>query len=120
MEQSYQYAYKHVSYIQRIIDNIFLVKILNTHKKELIKFEDYLYKFYKTEKIKYILNDINVTIPNFIAVMSFSILLIVPRYAKSITLEFIGVTLPAGAIFKFSKFCIKWIDRFSCSLRKVN
>ena len=93
MEQSYQYAYKHVSYIQRIIDNIFLVKILNTHKKELIKFEDNLYKFYKTEKRKYILNDINVTIPNFIAVMSFSILLIVPRYAKSITLEFIGVTL---------------------------
>ena len=93
MEQSYQYAHKHVSYIQRIIDNIFLVKILNTHKKELIKFEDNLYNFYKTEKRKFILNDINVTIPNFIAVMSFSILLIVPRFTNQLPLEFLGVTL---------------------------
>ena len=69
MEESYQFAYKHVSYIQRIIDNIFLVKILNTHKKELIKFEDNLYKFYKTEKVYPQRYQCNYS--NFIAVMSF-------------------------------------------------
>ena len=93
VEESFKYAHKHASYIQRIIDNIFLVKILNTHKKELIKFEDNLYNFYRTEKRKFVLNDINVTIPNFIAVMSFSILLIIPRFTNAISLEFLGVTL---------------------------
>ena len=93
VEQSYKYAHKNASNIQRIIDNIFLVKILNTHEKELIKFNENLYNFYKTEKRKFVLNDINVTIPNFIAVMSFSILLTIPRFTNSISLEFLGVTL---------------------------
>ena len=35
VEESFKYAHKHASYIQRIIDNIFLVRY-STHIKELI------------------------------------------------------------------------------------
>lgn len=92
-EKSYKFAQFNLRNIQRIIDNIYLVKILNTEEKEKIKFENNLKNYYKTEKRKFVLTDVNSTIPNFLALISFSILLVIPRYSFAITLEFIGVTL---------------------------
>lgn len=92
-EKSYKFAQFNLNNIQRMIENIYLVKILNTQEKEKIRFANNLNNYYKTEKRKFVLNDVNSTLPNFIALMSFSTLLIIPRFSFAITLEFIGVTL---------------------------
>ncbi len=93
MEDSFEFSKFNVRYIQRIIDNLFLVKILNTEKLEVINFEKNLSNLYKSEKKKFVLADVNATIPNFIAVFSFSIILALSLNRITLTLEFIGVTL---------------------------
>ena len=74
MEDSYKFSQFSARYIQRIIDNLFLVKILNTHEYEVNNFDNNLTNLYRTEKKKFTLQDINASIPNFIAVFSFSYL----------------------------------------------
>ena len=93
MEDSFEFSQFNIRYIQRIIDNLFLVKILNTEKLEVINFEKNLTNLYKAEKKKFVLSDVNATIPNFVAVFSFSIILALSLNRITLTLEFIGVTL---------------------------
>ena len=93
MEDSYKFSQFSARYIQRIIDNLFLVKILNTHEYEVNNFDNNLTNLYRTEKKKFTLQDINASIPNFIAVFSFSLILTLSIAGIKLTLEFIGVTL---------------------------
>ncbi len=93
MDDSFNFSQNAVRNIQRIIDNLYLVKILKTQKYELFNFDNNLSKLYTAEKKKFIFSDVNASIPNFMAVFAFSILLIVPQIETAITLEFIGVTL---------------------------
>ena len=50
MEDSYKFSQFSARYIQRIIDNLFLVKILNTHEYEVNNFDNNLTNLYRTEK----------------------------------------------------------------------
>ena len=92
-EITYQIARKNIKTIQRIIDNLYLVKILQTHKKEIENFSENLTNLYNTERKKFALNDLNVTFPNFIVIFAFSILLLFNRFKSTLTLDFIGVTI---------------------------
>ena len=79
--------------IQRIIDNLYLVKILKTQENELKNFNNNLSNLYRAEKKKFIYSDVNATVPNFVAIFTFSLLLVISRFKSLISLEFIGVTL---------------------------
>ena len=72
MENSFEYSQFSVRYIQRIIDNLFLVKILNTEKFEVINFENNITNLNNAERKKFVFSDINSTIPNFVAVFLFT------------------------------------------------
>jgi zinc transport system ATP-binding protein len=93
MDDSFNFSKFAARNIQRIIDNLYLVKILNTQKVELLSFDKNLAKLYNSEKKKFIFSDINATVPNFVAVFAFSILAVLPTIATALTLEFIGITL---------------------------
>ena len=93
MEDSFAYSQFSVRYIQRIIDNLFLVKILNTEKFEVLNFENNITNLNNTERKRFVISDINTTIPNFIAIFSFSLILALGADRLTLTLEFIGITL---------------------------
>lgn len=93
MDDSFNFSRFAARNIQRIIDNLYLVKILNTQKVELLSFDKNLANLYNSEKKKFIFSDINATVPNFVAVFAFSILAVLPTIATALTLEFIGITL---------------------------
>ena len=79
--------------IERVIQNIFLIKILDTIKTELDNFDR------TTEKVKtanfknQIYGTLNSLTPNFLTVFTVSILIVFFDILKSLTLEFLGVTL---------------------------
>ena len=79
--------------IQRIVDNMFLIKLLKKEKEELDYFDATLSELNKNDyqNIKFI--TLNGFLPNFITLFAFSILIGIPRFVGAITLDFIGVTL---------------------------
>ena len=93
MEDSFNFSRTTLRNIQRIIDNLYLVKILKTQENELSNFNNNLSNLYRAEKKKFIYSDVNATVPNFVAIFTFSLLLVVSRFKSLISLEFIGVTL---------------------------
>ena len=93
MDESWHFSQYSLRNIQRIVDNLYLIKILNTQKEELNNFDTNLKSLYKSEKRKFKYSDINSSVPNFIAVFLISIILVINQVRNLITLEFIGVTL---------------------------
>ncbi len=79
--------------IQRIVDNMFLIKLLKKEKEELEYFDSTLSELNKNDyqNIKFI--TLNGFLPNFITVFAFSILIGISRFVSAITLDFVGVTL---------------------------
>ena len=79
--------------IQRIVDNMFLIKLLNKEKEELDNFNNTLSELNENDykNLKYI--TLNGFLPNFITLFTFSVLIGIPRFVGSITLDFVGVTL---------------------------
>ena len=93
MEESFNFSNTTLRNIHRIIDNLYLVKILKTQENELKNFNNNLSNLYRAEKKKFIYSDVNATVPNFVAIFTFSLLLVISRFKSLISLEFIGVTL---------------------------
>ena len=79
--------------IQRILDNSFLIKILNTFKLEISNFREKLNsnKTYQVNNLIY--GSINSIIPTFTTLFILSILFTSTNFVKIITFEFIGVLL---------------------------
>lgn len=79
--------------IQRIVDNMFLIKLLNKEEEELKIFDKTLTELNNNEyqNVKFI--TLNGFLPNFITMFVFSVLIGIPRFVKGITLDFLGVTL---------------------------
>ena len=93
MDMSYRYAQKLNQDTERVVENLFLIKILNTKDNEFKNFIKNL-KSFTTEQMKnYKYGTLNSLTPNFIVLFSFSILLTVLNLIKTLTLEFIGVSL---------------------------
>ena len=95
-------TFMHESYIQgqisnqeveRVVDNLFLIKILKKDKYELNQFKNTLEKYfqnlYKNQKFGLI----NSQLPSFVTLFVLSILISTNKFGKNISLDFIGVTL---------------------------
>ena len=79
--------------VQRVVDNIFLIKILGTSDKEIERYDLTTKKLQDSQLKNQIFGTINSLMPNFITVFTISILFIFTNLTKTITLEFLGVTL---------------------------
>ena len=94
--------YIHISYensieiakdIQRVVDNLFLIKILRTSKMEIKNFSKVANNFTKAQLNNYKYGTINSIFPNFLVVFTFAVLIVFFDLLEYLTLEFIGVTL---------------------------
>ena len=79
--------------IERVIQNIFLIKILGTSDYEIKEYDTTTVNLQKSQLKNQIYGAINSLIPNFITVFTISILIVFFNVLKSLTLEFLGVTL---------------------------
>ena len=93
MHKSYVFSQQTNFEIQRIVENMFLIKILKKDKVEIEKFQETVQDFNDSELKNHKYGAINSFLPSFITMFVFSILLIFSNLAKNITLDFIGVTL---------------------------
>ncbi len=100
LKQSRKYI--HISYekskkisqdIQKIIDNMFLIKILKTSDLELSRFKNVSNSYESAQFKNFNFSTINSLFPTFFATLVFVIALLNNSIIKLITLEFIGVTL---------------------------
>ena len=79
--------------IQRIVDNMFLIKLLKKEEEELGKFSTTLEKQNDSSYKNIKWTSINGYLPSFSTMLILSILIGIGDLAKSLTLDFIGVTL---------------------------
>ncbi len=79
--------------VQRVVENIFLIKILGTSEEEINRYDLTTEKLQKSQLKNQMYGTINSLMPNFVTVFTISILFIFTNLTKTITLEFLGVTL---------------------------
>ena len=79
--------------IQSVIENLFIIKILNTVSKELETFKDTLDKILDANQKNQIFGTINSLLPNATTGLTISFLIIFFGAMKTLTLDFLGVTL---------------------------
>ncbi len=93
MDRTYKFSQKTNFEIQRIVENMFLIKILKKDKEEISNFHETIKNANFNEYSNHKYGAINSFLPSFITMFIFSILMTFSNIAKSITLDFIGVTL---------------------------
>ncbi len=81
------------SYIQRVLDNIFLIKILDTRKREFELFKARLEKNKNAWIKNNVFGALNSMLPSFATLFFLSLILAFFDFAKNLTIEFIGVLL---------------------------
>ena len=79
--------------IEKIVDNIYLIKILNLTYNELENFRTNLKNYYDSTLTNLRLGSINAIIPNFITFFGLGLMVVFFDIVKFITLDFIGVAL---------------------------
>ena len=79
--------------IQRIVDNLFLIKILNTQDLELNRFTKESENFFDAQYKNFKYGVVNSILPNFLTTFIFAFIIVAFNFAKLITLEFLGVVL---------------------------
>ncbi len=79
--------------IQRVVENMFLIKILKKDDYEMDRFSDTLKELFHNTLMNYKVGILNNFLPSFLTLISLSLILGFSAYAKKITLDFIGVTL---------------------------
>ena len=93
MHDVYNYSKKLNDEIQRIVENIFLIKILKKDEDELDGFSVSVKNLTSSELKNFRMGLINSQIPGFTTLFVFSCILVISNVAKQITLDFVGVTL---------------------------
>ena len=93
MHQSYLLDQKSNNEIQKIIENMYVIKILNKAKEELSNFAQTLENYNRNQINNFIYGSFSSFLPSFVTLFVFAILLTMFNLAKTITLDFIGVTL---------------------------
>ena len=92
VNKTYFAAKDSMSEIERVIENLFLIKILKKENAELSKFSDTLF-FLNSHMLKtHIFSLLNGFLPSFLTLLILSIIIIFFQSIK-LTLDFIGVTL---------------------------
>jgi ATP-binding cassette subfamily B protein AbcA/BmrA len=93
MDSAFKFGKEISSKTQRIIDNLFLIKILNTEENEMKNFNLSNKDFTKSQLKNFTFNTLNAITPNFVVTFSLSLLIVSFGYIKNLTLEFIGIAL---------------------------
>lgn len=79
--------------VQKIVENMFLIKILKTSEVEFTKFKTLL-KNLKSVQIKnQIYGSINSAIPSFLVLIILSVVISFTKYVKYLTIDFVGIVL---------------------------
>ena len=93
MHESYEKGQEANKEVERVVDNLFLIKILSKEDFEVQRFskivDSYIYNVFNNYKF----GIINSLLPSFFTLFVLSLVLTVTNYANKITLDFIGVTL---------------------------
>jgi len=93
MHQSFEKGQDSNKEVERVVDNLLLIKILKKDDYEIKRFtqtiEQYIFNLYNNFKF----GVINSFLPSFFTLFLLSSVLALSSYAKNLTLDFIGVTL---------------------------
>lgn len=92
-DKYFNYGQKIVRDIQKVIDNLFLIKIYDTKDEEFKSFDSKLKSFTNYKFLNYKYSTINFLIPNFSVVLLLSILISISYLVVNISLDFLGVLL---------------------------
>lgn len=93
MHEIYEYSQTSNVEVQRIVDNMFLIKILKKEEVEINNFNNTLKKLYKSSYNNIKISSLNGYLPSFITTFILAILLGIPRFVNSLSLDFVGVVL---------------------------
>lgn len=93
MDKSYHLNVQTGRDIQRIIDNTYLIKILQTYENEFKNFKSIIFKNYDVAKKAFKYREISTTLPQFASIFSFSLIILSSELRKTLTIEFIGIIL---------------------------
>jgi len=93
MHDSYETGQESNREVQRVVDNLFLIKILKKDKYEINKFNKTLdeYNFNTLSNFKF--GVINSFLPTFFTLLVLTFVLAFTTFAKQVSLDFIGVVL---------------------------
>jgi len=93
MHESFEKGQESNKEVERVVDNLLLIKILKKDDYEIDRFsntiQEYIFNLYNNFKF----GVINSFLPSFFTLFMLSTILALTSYAKSLTLDFIGVTL---------------------------
>lgn len=93
MHDSYIYGQDSNFEIQRVVDNMFLIKLLNKENEEIERFSSTLSKFNRSLYSNHKYGVINSYLPSFLTLFILSIVILFLRFSKIITLDLIGISL---------------------------
>lgn len=93
MHESWVYSQEVGRDIQRVIQNLFLIKILKKSEYELNLYKKSLLSLQESQFRNLAYGTINSLLPNFLTILTISSLVAFFNFAKVITLEFLGITL---------------------------
>lgn len=78
---------------EKFLDNLFLIKIINTINSEVNNFQRSLKDYYSSSFNNLRFGTLNAILPNFSTMILLSILLVFFNFVKVLTLDFVGVML---------------------------
>jgi len=90
-DKSYHAGGDYFATIQKIIDNMYLIKILKTVESEIENFRNTLKRFYSIDLNNQKVGVINSTLPSFATYFVLSSLIAFSSVVKNLTLDFIGI-----------------------------
>ncbi len=91
MHESYEYNQQSNQEIQRVIENMFLIKLLKKDTEEINNYQKTFHEYSSTTLQNHKYGAINSFLPSFTTMFVFAILLTISSIARSLTLDFIGV-----------------------------
>ena len=89
--KTYEYGEEISSEVEKVLDNLYLIKIINYVEKELSRFKKSLNDFYNSSLNNLRFGTLNAILPNFLTVFVVSVLLVFFNFANKLTLDFIGI-----------------------------
>lgn len=93
MHESYGKGQESSQELQRVVDNLFLIKILKKENYEKLKFENTLEEFNFNLINNHRFGIFNTSLPGLFTLLVLSTVLVFTSFGNLITLDFIGVTL---------------------------
>ena len=93
MHDSYEFGQQSNQEVQRIIENMFLIKLLKKDEEEIERYHNTFREYSSTTLKNHKFGAINSFLPSFTTMFVFSALMTIGSVAKAITLDFIGITL---------------------------